>query len=142
MERGEEQLKQQVPGFRPLSMAIPESDYGQNGTNDLRIPPFVLSWLGQHYPVVFGGDYLSRGAHPVYQAPGRYSRRRLSYRMVMGPDETLSVLHCRLLAYVKHRTIWQEYRCLHLVQSVPAPAPSPGPGDQKRAQVPATDPAD
>ena len=135
MEWGEAQLKQGIPGFRALSMAIPESDYGQNGTNDLRIPPFVLSWLDQHYPVVFGGDYLSRGAQPVYQVPGRFSRR-LSYRMVMGPDETLPVLHCRLLDYVKHRPIWLEYRCLHLVQSVPAPAPTPGPGDHERTQVP------
>jgi hypothetical protein len=129
MEWGEQQLEQKVPGFRPLSMAIPESDYGQNDTNDLRIPPFVLSWLDKHYPVVFGGDYLSRDPHPVFMVPaGRFSPR-LSYRLVMGPDDSLPVLHCRLLDYVKHRPIQQEYKCLHLVQSVPVPASTPGLGD-------------
>jgi hypothetical protein len=128
MAWGEEQLRKQIPGFRPLSMAIPESDYGQNGTNDPQIPPFVLTWLDQHYPVVFGGDYLSRVAHPVYSVPGRFSPR-LSYRMVMGPNDTLSVLHCRLLHYVKNWRIGQEYKCLHLVNSVPVPAATPGPGE-------------
>jgi len=128
MTWGEQQLKQRVPGFRPLSMAIPDSDFGQNATNDLRIPTFVLSWLNQHYPVVFGGDYLSRVAHLVYQVPGRFSRR-LSYRMVMGPDDSLAVLHCRLLYYVKNWSIVHEYKCLNLAQSAPVPAATPGPGE-------------
>jgi len=128
MTWGEQQLKQRLPGFRPLSMAIPESDFGQNATNDLRIPTFVLSWLNQHYPVVFGGDYLSRVAHPVYQVPGRFSRR-LSYRMVMGPDDSLAVLHCRLLYYVKNWSIVHEYKCLDLAQPAPVPPATPGPGE-------------
>ena len=128
MTWGEQQLKQRLPGFRPLSMAIPESDFGQNATNDLRIPTFVLSWLNQHYPVVFGGDYLSRVAHPVYQVPGRFSRR-LSYRMVMGPDDSLAVLHCRLLYYVKNWSIVHEYKCLDLAQPAPLPPATPGPGE-------------
>jgi hypothetical protein len=109
-------------------MAIPESDFGQNATNDLRIPTFVLSWLNQHYPVVFGGDYLSRVAHLVYQVPGRFSRR-LSYRMVMGPDDSLAVLHCRLLYYVKNWSIVHEYKCLDLAQPAPLPPATPGPGE-------------
>ena len=57
------QLEQKVPGYKPWSMAIPESDYGQAGTNNNKIPPFVLGWLDRHFPVVFGGDYLDRRRH-------------------------------------------------------------------------------
>lgn len=119
MEWGERQLEEKVPGYKPLSMAIPESDYGQAGTNDKRIPPFVLGWLDRHFPVVFGGDYLDKAVGRLYQIPGRYSPR-LSYRMSIGPEDSLAVLHCRLMDYLDHVAIWKEYACQRLAGIAPS----------------------
>jgi hypothetical protein len=119
MEWGERQLEQHLPGYKPWSMAIPESDYGQAGTNDPRIPPFVLGWLDRHFPVVFGGDYLDKAVGRRFQIAGRYSPR-LSYRMSIGPLDTLSVLHCRLMDYLRHVAIWREYGCQRLVGLPPS----------------------
>jgi hypothetical protein len=119
MEWGERQLEQHVPGYKPWSMAIPESDYGQAGTNDPRIPPFVLGWLDRHFPVVFGGDYLDKAVGRRFQIAGRYSSR-LSYRMSIGPLDTLPVLHCRLMDYLHHVAIWKEYGCQRLVGLPPS----------------------
>jgi polysaccharide deacetylase len=116
MEWGVQQLRAKVPGYRPWSMAIPESDYGQAGTNDDRIPPFVLGWLKRHFPVVFGGDYLDKALGRKFQINGRFSPR-LSYRMSLGPADTLAVLHCRLWDFVHHIPIWQEYGCQRLAGS-------------------------
>ena len=114
------QLRLKIPGYQSLSMAIPESDYGQNGTNDPRIPHFVLSWLHDHFPVVFGGDYLSRAKHQRYPIPGRFSPM-LSFRLEMGPRVSLSALHCRLLDYVRDKPVRAEYSCLrHLLPARPA----------------------
>jgi hypothetical protein len=121
MEWGERQLAEHVPGYKPWSMAIPESDYGQAGTNDNKIPPFVLSWLDRHYPVVFGGDYLDKAAERRFQISGRYSPR-LAYRMSIRPVDTLAVLYCRLSDYIHHVPIWAEYACQQLAGSPPSGA--------------------
>jgi hypothetical protein len=113
MEWGEQQLRQRVPGYTPLSMAIPESDYGQAGTNDTRIPPFVLGWLDRHFPVVFGGDYLDKAVGRKFQINGRFSPR-LSYRMSLRPIDSLPVLYCRLSDLVRRVVMWKEYHCQQL----------------------------
>jgi hypothetical protein len=113
MEWGEQQLKQRVPGYKPWSMAIPESDYGQAGTNNNKIPPWVLGWLDRHFPVVFGGDYLDKAVGRRFQINGRFSPK-LSYRMSLGPLDTLAVLHCRLWDFVHHVKTWEEYGCQRL----------------------------
>jgi len=114
MEWGVQQFRKHIPGYKPWSMAIPESDYGQDGNNDPRIPPFDLRWLNAHFPVVFGGDYLDKATGRKYQLPGRFSRE-LSYRMTMGPQDILPALHCRLYDYIHRLPAWMEYGCLHLV---------------------------
>ena len=43
-----------------MAFAVPYGDYGQEQTNDPRIPAFTLPWLDRHFSVVFGGDYLDR----------------------------------------------------------------------------------
>jgi hypothetical protein len=121
MEWGERQLTEHIPGYQPWAMAIPESDYGQAGTNDNRIPPFVLGWLDRHFPVVFGGDYLDKAVGRRFQIPGRYSAR-LAYRMSIGPLDTLAVLHCRLMDYLHHVPIWREYGCQRLAGLPPSTA--------------------
>ncbi len=110
---GARQLEQKVPGYKPWSMAIPESDYGQAGTNDDKIPPFVLGWLDRHFPVVFGGDYLDKAMGRRFQINGRFSPK-LSYRMSLGPLDTLAVLHCRLWDFAHRVPIWEEYGCQRL----------------------------
>lgn len=115
MAWGKSELQQEIPGFQSYSMAVPESDYGQNETNDQRIPPYTLSWLDRHYEVVFGGDYLDRGVGHKYQVSGRFSRK-LSPRMSMGPRETLGALYCRLRDWIRNVAVWKEYRCLRIAQ--------------------------
>lgn len=108
---GIQQFRQHLPGFQPLATAIPGSNYGQNSTNDALIPRYVLSWLDRHFTVVFGGDYLNQGKGRPVQIPGRFSPR-LSYRMSMGPKDTLQAFRCRLAAFVRRLPIAAERRCL------------------------------
>jgi peptidoglycan/xylan/chitin deacetylase (PgdA/CDA1 family) len=108
---GIQQFRRHLPGFRPLATAIPGSNYGQKGTNDALIPRYVLSWLDHHFTVVFGGDYLNQGKGRRLQIPGRFSPR-LSYRMSMGPKDSLQAFHCRLLDFVHRAPIAAERRCL------------------------------
>jgi len=115
---GIQQFRDHLPGFQPLATAIPGSNYGQAGTNDPLIPRFVLSWLDRHFTVVFGGDYLNQGKGRLLQIPGRFSPK-LSYRMSLGPEDTLRVFHCRLSDFVHRVPIGAERRCL-----VPARRPA------------------
>ncbi len=45
------------------------------------------------------------------QIPGRFSPR-LSYRMSLGPKDTLQAFHCRLADFVSRAPIAAERRCL------------------------------
>jgi peptidoglycan/xylan/chitin deacetylase (PgdA/CDA1 family) len=49
-------MRAQIPGFRPLAMALPYGSYGQCVTNDARIPQFLGPWLAARFPAVFTGD--------------------------------------------------------------------------------------
>jgi hypothetical protein len=119
---GIQQFRNHLPGFRPLATAIPGSNYGQNGTNDPLIPQYVLTWLDRHFTVVFGGDYLDQAKGRRLQIAGRFSPR-LSYRMSMGPKDTLQAFHCRLADFVRGVPIADERRCF-MSPNPPAPAPS------------------
>lgn len=121
---GEKQLGRKVKDFQPLAMAIPMSDYGQSGTNDIQIPRFVISWLDSHYSVVFGGDYLNGAKNFSVQIPGRFSRK-ISYRMTMGPNIILPVLRCRLRDWATRQSIWKEYACMKLAKAPWITSPSP-----------------
>ena len=99
---------------KPIADAIPASNYGQDTTNDPRIPKYVLPWLDRHFRAVFGGDYLDQGRNRPDQIPGRFSPK-LSYRISMGPRETLPVFHCRLVSFVRSTPIPAERRCFRLL---------------------------
>jgi peptidoglycan/xylan/chitin deacetylase (PgdA/CDA1 family) len=106
---GTQRFGTEIPGYRPTAFAVPEADYGQAETNDPRIPRFMLPWLSHHFAVVFGGDYLSGETNQPILArftPG------YSYRITMGPKETLSALGCRLRGWVNAIPIWKEYACI------------------------------
>lgn len=109
--RGAHQFAQEIPGYRPLGFAVPYANYGQQATNDERIPRFILPWLKRHFSVVFGGDYLSGGHGHPYQILGRFSPE-YSYRITMDQEMSVSALYCRLKDWVARTPTWMEYRCL------------------------------
>ena len=110
---GEVQLRDHLPAFRPLAAGLPQGAYGQGPSNSPLIAPFVLAWMRQHFDIVFGGDYLAGTLHEANRIPGRFSRE-VSYRFTMGPLETLPVLRCRLLDWIRNKPIGGEYHCLRL----------------------------
>lgn len=115
------ELRQHVPGYQPIAMAIPRGDYGQGHTNDRRIPHFVISWLDKHFPVVFGGDYLARSQGRPFQIGGRFGRRtpQIDYRLTMMQRDILPVLYCRLRDYARRTPIWKEYLCKRRAKKKP-----------------------
>jgi peptidoglycan/xylan/chitin deacetylase (PgdA/CDA1 family) len=46
-------LSEQIPGFSPWSFAVPFGDFGQDGTNDGRIPKFIDRFLARNFQAVF-----------------------------------------------------------------------------------------
>jgi peptidoglycan/xylan/chitin deacetylase (PgdA/CDA1 family) len=53
---GQDELSARFPNDRPLAFAPPYGAYGQEGTNDSRIPGAMLDWLEQRYDVIFTQD--------------------------------------------------------------------------------------
>jgi len=105
---GIQEFGTEIPRYWPAAFAVPEADYGEAGTNDPRIPRFMLPWLRRHFAVVFGGDYLNgQTRQPILT---RFTPE-FSYRITMGPRETLRALDCRLRDWVDEVPIWQEYAC-------------------------------
>ena len=49
-----------IPAYRPLAFAPPYGNYGQDGTNDPRIPDHLLGWLTQRYDAIFTQDVNAR----------------------------------------------------------------------------------
>lgn len=46
-------MSEQLPGFNPLAFAVPYGSYGQDRTNDARIPGFMSRLLRRHFQAVF-----------------------------------------------------------------------------------------
>jgi hypothetical protein len=63
LESGQETLADHIDAYRPLAFAPPYGTYGQDGTNDPRIPADLLGWLTGRYGNVFTQDVNAR-AHP------------------------------------------------------------------------------
>jgi Polysaccharide deacetylase len=130
---GERQFAAQLPGFRTLAFSVPGGNYGQVETNDPRIPQFMLPWLQHHFPVVFGGDYLARGAKE------RFSRG-FAYRMTMNSKTSLQVLDCRLWDWVTNTPIHDEYQCVKTPPpAIGGPRPfrvHPGPAIRRQPKHP------
>jgi biofilm PGA synthesis lipoprotein PgaB len=53
---GQDTLSEHASAYRPLAFAPPYGSYGQDGTNDPRIPDDLLGWLTQRYGAVFTQD--------------------------------------------------------------------------------------
>lgn len=64
LDRGRELLEKHFPDFRPWTFAVPFGDYGQNNTNDPRIPAFMRAELTRRFDAVFTQN------NPRYTRPG------------------------------------------------------------------------
>jgi peptidoglycan/xylan/chitin deacetylase (PgdA/CDA1 family) len=60
IEWGQETLSENIPAHRPLAFAPPYGNYGQDGTNDERIPDDLLGFLTDRYGLVFTQDVNAR----------------------------------------------------------------------------------
>jgi len=71
---GRDRMAQQIPGFEPLTFAVPYGSYGQNGTNYAPIPAWEGGWLRSIFKVLFVQD------HRVYNLPGNPIGQRYGVR--------------------------------------------------------------
>jgi peptidoglycan/xylan/chitin deacetylase (PgdA/CDA1 family) len=60
IEWGQGVLADHVPEYRQLAFAPPYGNYGQDGTNDSRIPDDLLGWLERRYEGIFTQDVNAR----------------------------------------------------------------------------------
>ena len=56
IEWGQKTLSDHIAAYRPLAFTPPYGNYGQDGTNDSRIPGDLLGWLLGRYDAVFTQD--------------------------------------------------------------------------------------
>ena len=68
---GQTTLADRISAYRPLAFAPPYGSYGQDGTNDSRIPDDLLSWLTHRYDAVFTQDVNARTKAQAGQPLGR-----------------------------------------------------------------------
>ncbi len=71
IEWGERTLAKHVPGYEPYAFALPYGSYGQDGTNDPRIPPDLLGFLTSRFDVVFTQDVNALAKPGAEQPLGR-----------------------------------------------------------------------
>jgi peptidoglycan/xylan/chitin deacetylase (PgdA/CDA1 family) len=89
IEWGEEKLADHVPDYEPLAFAVPYGNYGQDGTNDDRIPDDLLGWLSERFDTVYTQDVNALARPGSSQPLGRIQVTRAT----TGGD-----LHARLLS--------------------------------------------
>jgi peptidoglycan/xylan/chitin deacetylase (PgdA/CDA1 family) len=68
---GRDQLIAHVPGYDQVAFAPPFGNYGQEGTNDERIPGTLLTWLTSHFADVFTQDVSPFAVPHATQPVGR-----------------------------------------------------------------------
>ena len=75
IEWGQTTLADHVAAYAPLAFSPPYGSYGQDGTNDPRIPDDLLGWLTKRYE---GSSRRTKGPHAAGDAPplGRFQVTR------------------------------------------------------------------
>jgi hypothetical protein len=68
---GQTTLADHISTYQPLAFAPPYGSYGQDGTNDSRIPDDLLVWLSDRYDAVFTQDVNARTHTGAGQPLGR-----------------------------------------------------------------------
>jgi peptidoglycan/xylan/chitin deacetylase (PgdA/CDA1 family) len=66
---GREALAQHLPGFEPLTFAVPYGNYGQRSTNDPRIPQIMRAFLERQFEAIF---VQKDGNQPRYTSTQAY----------------------------------------------------------------------
>ena len=56
IEWGQRTLADHISAYKPLAFAPPYGSYGQDGTNDAKIPDDLLGWLSSRYDAIFTQD--------------------------------------------------------------------------------------
>jgi poly-beta-1,6-N-acetyl-D-glucosamine N-deacetylase len=73
---GQQTLSEHIPSYEPLAFAPPYGNYGQDGTNDPRIPDELFGWLTQRYEAIFTQDRNARAKAGSDQPLGRIQLMR------------------------------------------------------------------
>jgi peptidoglycan/xylan/chitin deacetylase (PgdA/CDA1 family) len=68
---GQKTLADHASTYQPLAFAPPYGSYGQDATNDTRIPDDLLGWLTHRYETVFTQDVNARAHAGARQPLGR-----------------------------------------------------------------------
>src|SRR3954453_12539175 len=68
---GQKTLADHASTYQPLAFAPPYGSYGQDATNDARIPDDLLGWLTHRYETVFTQDVIARAHAGARQPLGR-----------------------------------------------------------------------
>jgi peptidoglycan/xylan/chitin deacetylase (PgdA/CDA1 family) len=89
IEWGQETLSDHIEGYEPLAFAVPYGNYGQDGTNDDRIPGDLLGWLTDRFDTVYTQDVNALARPGADQPLGRIQVTRAT----AGGD-----VHARLLS--------------------------------------------
>jgi hypothetical protein len=78
IEGGDKELATHISQYKPLAFALPFGAYGQDSTNDPRIPDTLLTWLTQRYPLVFAStrSWFAKPGSP--QPLGRFEVKRVT----------------------------------------------------------------
>jgi peptidoglycan/xylan/chitin deacetylase (PgdA/CDA1 family) len=71
IDEGGKLLAEHVATYKPLAFAPPYGTYGQDGTNDSRIPGNLLEWLTQDFEAVFTQDQNALAHADAKQPLGR-----------------------------------------------------------------------
>ena len=71
IEWGQKMLAEQIPAYQPSAFSPPYGSYGQDGTNDERIPGDLLSWLTERYRALFTQDQNALARGGSHQPLGR-----------------------------------------------------------------------
>jgi len=85
-------MSEQLSGFSPLTFAVPFGSYGQDRTNDPRIPRFMSRLLRRHFQAVFLTD------PPQYTTPStsRAALGRIELNEDIGTDKLYRWLRDRI----------------------------------------------
>jgi hypothetical protein len=85
-------MSEQLSGFSPLTFAVPFGSYGQDRTNDPRIPRFMSRLLRRHFQAVFLTD------PPEYTTPStsRAALGRIELHEDTGTDKLYRWLRDRI----------------------------------------------
>jgi biofilm PGA synthesis lipoprotein PgaB len=88
---GQTTLSDHISPYRPLAFTPPYGSYGQDGTNDPRIPDDLLAWLTQRYDAVLTQDVNARAHAGTGQPLGRIQVTRATpggdlYEMLLSGE--------------------------------------------------------